>query len=337
MRKKELLALCAGALVLVLVLCHVTALVTPKQHSFGATWGHFLQEEENTMDVLFIGSSMTYCDIVPAVYWEEMGLSSYVVSGPELTMPMEKYYLKEALKTQTPQAVFFEISAALFGRYQSTKINIGQMPWGVNRLMATFTEAERENILGLLFPMEFYHDRWDTLTDDDRDIVKNGYEPDPLAGYTFLGEYEVQGKRGVRERTVDRENLNRNLDALKEIWSACREEGILPIFYVAPAVDSMPEEPMDEIKAALRALEGIYVLDCNEDWDEIGADLDRDFYDFLHYNALGAEKYTRYLSGWTRENLDISHKGNNSDALWESRLHYFRKKLETPVTERKAA
>lgn len=337
MRKKELAALCAGALVLVLTLCHMTALVTPKQHSFGATWGHYLQEEENTMDVLFIGSSMTYCDIVPAVYWEQTGLSSYVVSGPELTVPMEKYYLKEALKTQTPQAVFFEISATLFGRYQSTKINIGHMPWSVNRLKATFTEAERENIFGLLFPMEFYHDRWDTLSDDDWNIVKNGYEPDPLAGYTFLGEYEVQGDRGVRERTIDRKNLDRNLDALKEIWSLCRERDIVPVFYVAPAIDTMPETPMEEVKAFLRPLEGAIVLDCNDDWDQIGGDSSHDFYDFLHFNAAGAEKFTLYLGHWTNANLGITHQGENMDELWRSRLDYFRSKLDDPIIERKAA
>ena len=68
--KKELLALVVSLAALAALLAGMTRLVTPKQHDFGAMWGHFLQEEADSIDVMFFGSSITYCDVVPAVFWK---------------------------------------------------------------------------------------------------------------------------------------------------------------------------------------------------------------------------------------------------------------------------
>jgi hypothetical protein len=332
-RKKEVLGLLVCLLVAGLVLWRFTVLVTPKQHDYGATWGQFLQEEPDSIDVVFYGSSLTYCDIVPAVYWEGTELASYVVAGAELTVPMEKYYLLETLKTQSPQIAFFEISGALFGRYTNyTKTNIGQMPWGLNRLKATFCEAERENIGGLLFPMLFYHSRWSDLTNDDYQVAKQGYDQDMLAGYTYLGKYRSYEEIYTREVTLNEENIQRNLEMLRDIWQICRDRDITPVFYVAPVVARMPEEQMEALKSELEALEGAVVLDCNDYFEEIGADMDGDFYDFLHFNAAGAEKFSRFLAGWTVENLQTIQQERDA-ALWQERVDYFYEKLETPMEQ----
>ncbi|MBR5283993.1 MAG: hypothetical protein IKU27_02940, partial [Clostridia bacterium] len=204
--RKELCAALLCLLAAAYILVQFTALTTPKQHDYGSTWGHFLQEEENSIDVLFIGSSLTYCNVVPSIFWEESGLSGYVVSGPELTVPIEQYYLREALRTQSPSVVFFEISGALFDRYTGyTKTVIGQMPWGLNRIKATFNEAEKDLVNGLLFPMHFYHSRWSELKEDDHIVFEEGYTADPLAGYTYLGTYRPYDTDSffTRETEVD--------------------------------------------------------------------------------------------------------------------------------------
>ena len=43
----------------------------------------------------------------------------------------------------------------------------GHRAWGINRLRATFNEAEEDLVHGLLFPMHFYHSRWSELTAED--------------------------------------------------------------------------------------------------------------------------------------------------------------------------
>ena len=331
--RKEILAGSLCLLIALFILMQFTLLTTPKQHDYGSTWGHFLQEEENSIDVLFIGSSLTYCNIVPAVFWEESGMSSYVVAGPELTVPMEQYYLQEALRTQTPVMAFFEISGALFDRYTGyTKTVIGQMPWGINRLKATFNEAEEDYVHGLLFPMQFYHSRWSELKEDDHKVFEEGYTDDPLAGYTYLGTYRSYDEKTIKTREIDldEENLQRNIGILQKMAETCLSRNILPVFYVSPALSRMPEEQMEEIKTALSGIEGVTVLDCNERFDEIGADFKTDFYDPLHYNAGGAEKFSRWLGRWSVQTfggLPVDHEPE----LWQSRLDHFNTLRKTPL------
>ena len=190
--KKEIPALLASILVVTLVLGAMSSLCSPKRHNYGSDWGEFLQEEENTIDVLFIGSSLTYCNIIPAVFWEETGLTAWDVTGPELTVPGAYHYLRQALKTQSPQAVFIEISAVLYPRHTGfTKTVIGQMPWGQDRIEMIISEAEPENRLGLIFPLFFYHSRWSELSRDDISVFCDGYGTDMSAGYTYLNQYRV--------------------------------------------------------------------------------------------------------------------------------------------------
>lgn len=332
--KKEILALLASVLVIVLVLGSVTELVSPKRHSYGSDWGEFRMEDEDTIDVLFVGSSLTYCNIIPAIFWEETGLTGWDVTGPELTVPGAYHYLVEALKTQSPSVAFIEISAVLYPRYTGfTKTVIGQMPWGLNRLEMTIREGEPENLGGLLFPMYFYHSRWTELSEDDVDVFLHGYEKDMSAGYTYLNQYRVPGGYVVRtDSGMDTENNARNLEYLKKIAALCLQEGITPVFYESPAASTMPEELMGPVRQELAAIDGAVVVNFNDHRDAIGAALEGDYYDNLHYNAVGAEKFTRFLAGWVEENLEVSSAGREDRELWQERVDYIKKLLEQPMS-----
>lgn len=329
---KELLAFTASALVIILTLTAFTALVTPKRHSFGSTWGHYLAEEPDSMDVLFVGSSLTYCNIIPALFWEETGLTAYDVTGPALTVPGEYYFLREALKTQSPSVVFVEITAALYQRYPGhTDTMLGYLPWGENRILAALNEAEPEKVGGLLFPMLTYHSRWSELKEDDWNVFREGYNTDRLAGYTYLGEYRIIEDYTVRAEPLDRENIDRNMQYLHKIARLCREEGIIPVFYESPAASVMPPEEMERVRQELAGLEGAVVVNFNDCRDEIGAELDYDYFDNLHYNAAGAEKFSRYLGRWFEQNFDVEPKPGQDQALWQSRLEYAENLLEKPM------
>lgn len=157
--KREPAAFLAAVAVLGGILAGATHYLTPQQHDYGSVWGMYEQEQTDSIDVLFFGSSVAYCDVVPAVYWENSGLTAFVQAGPEQPLPLTLDYLKESLRTQSPKAVFVECTGIAFHKYMGfTKTNIGQMPWGINRLHATFFNAEPEVRKGLLFPLYFYHD-----------------------------------------------------------------------------------------------------------------------------------------------------------------------------------
>ena len=73
--KRELAAFLAAAAVFGGILAGATHYLTPQQHDYGSVWGMYEQEQTDSIDVLFFGSSVTYCDVLPAVYWENSGRS----------------------------------------------------------------------------------------------------------------------------------------------------------------------------------------------------------------------------------------------------------------------
>ena len=329
-RVKECIALLLALAVLIGALTWLTVLVTPKQHDYGSVWGHYRQEPEDSLDVLFFGSSIVYCYVAPAAYWVASGLTAFVHAGPEQTLPITLEYVRESLKTQSPGAIFVECSGLGFPKYAShTKTNIGQMPWGLPRLRATFTSAEPELIGGLLFPLIFYHDRWSYLIEDDF----RPYGADVMAGYTWLDRC-VAGEEDLEceEMVIPPESWERNAAALEKIYALCRSEGVELVLFRAP-VDYLSEADWQRLCAAYEGREGVRLLDCLSHVPEIGAEIPTDFYDELHYNGAGAEKFSTFLAGWTRENLPITPRPQDEEtaALWRSRLTRFTELLRTPM------
>lgn len=327
-RTKEGLALILSAVVLVCILVLATLVTEPKRLNYGATWGMFLEEPKNSIDVMYFGSSLVYCDVVPAVIYEQTGLTSYVMAGPEQTIPMCYYYLRQALKTQSPQAIFVEITGLFYSRYTNyTKVNIGNMPLGTARLAATFEEAEPDLRGGLLFPLAFYHDRWSQLTKEDFSLALGGYQPDPLAGYTFLSTYCPTEGVYIRDLSLDEGTYERNLSYLEKIRLLCAEKGIQAVFYVAPGLGRFAH-----MERAVETLsKTVTVLDCNGRYDEIGIDEARDYHDTLHFNAAGADKFSLWLSSWIADNLSVTVSPPKDAALWQQRLDCWSDCLAQPL------
>lgn len=86
--KKELPALLCLLLALALFCCVVLRILTPKRMDYGAVWGMYGEEKENTIDILFYGSSLTYCDIIPSEIYKSTGIATFIMAGPEQTMPV---------------------------------------------------------------------------------------------------------------------------------------------------------------------------------------------------------------------------------------------------------
>lgn len=61
-----------------------------------------LSLEENTVDVLFVGSSPIHDGISPMQLYENAGVCSYNLSVSGQTVVASYYFIKEAFETQTP-------------------------------------------------------------------------------------------------------------------------------------------------------------------------------------------------------------------------------------------
>ncbi len=339
--KKELLGIFCLLLAL-LVLSHAAVTVLrPKRTDNGAVWSMYLQEPKDSVEVLFLGSSIAYCDVIPAVLFEEAGLSSYVMAGPLQTMPVTYYYLKESLKTQSPKLVVVEVSSLLFPPYNSSlKINLSYMPWGMNRLIPTFTElspkltgdpkSDPGERFELLFPLSAYHNRWQSLSEEDWKKGIWGEQADPFAGYTCLEKAAAFEHFTTRE-VPKKAYFERNFSYLQKIRDFCREEEISLLFCLFPSVRRVGENEVQKIRERLSGLE-VPFQDFNESFSEIGLSLSGDFYDEEHLNLQGAERFSRFLSA----SLSLPSSGAKKDSeLWEERVRVFEKRKNEALAHEK--
>ena len=80
----------------------------PTQTSYGSTWSAFRAEPEDSLDVIYLGSSFAYCDFNPSLVYDASGLTGYVMAGGEQPLSITYWYLKQIFRTQSPSAVVLE-------------------------------------------------------------------------------------------------------------------------------------------------------------------------------------------------------------------------------------
>ena len=322
--KRELVGWIALLAALGLFVTLATALLRPERSDYGSTWRAYLQEPDDSIDVLFFGSSMVYCDVVPAAFWEETGASAYVMGGSEQTMPITYRYVRQAFRTQSPQVIFVEATGTFYHRYMSyTAINLDYMPRSAEWLSAVASAAEPEQRALRLFPLAAYHARWVELPLSQLAAPLKKTGPDLLAGYTFVSGVGEIGEVSTRsDLTLDEALYAENLAWLEKIYDFCQKQDTSCVFYLAPSYSRLPEAWVSKLQTDLQAY-GAQLLDLNGNMDEMGIDPQQDFYDYLHFNCFGAAKFSRYMGTLAQQLGVVPSDPDRASPLWQQRLTHF--------------
>lgn len=305
--KKDALRCLALAAAAAVCLCILTRLMVPKRNEYGATWSAYLAEPRDSADVLFVGTSLVYCDVNPTAIEAASGISALDVSAPVLTMPQTYWYVREALRTQSPQVLMLEVTS-LYAQPKDgyARICVGYMPFGFNKLACIFDAAPKSLRLELLFPLLKYHVRWSSLTAEDWTETFGPQQTDDVKGYTSLTDVwtpDTAEKTLSEPYTAD---YDRNLAYLTRIYNYCADRGVTVVFYYSPRWDVYPADAMDKLWTDIgQACPGALCIDFNSDTDAMGLDWSSDLYDDLHLNAQGAEKFSVYLGAWLADNFSL--------------------------------
>ena len=277
----------------------------PARHDYGAVWRDFLAEEPDSMDYLYLGSSYAYCDISPAAIEESAGLSGYCMAGPEQTMGISYWYLRECLRTQSPRALLIEGTALHFKKFQDyTQVNLAYMPMGLNRIAAAFTVAEPELRTGILFDLYFYHDRWREvgLSEVRQNLLPA--QPSGLRGFTPVdGVAENMDKAPFTRQPQAEDVYEQNLGWLQKIVDLCVSEGITPVVIFHPTYSQLPDEWHERMAQDITAMDGALFFDLSRSAEDIGLDPMTDYFDAGHLNEGGAEQFSAWLGTFMRDNI----------------------------------
>ncbi len=278
----------------------------------------YYHQEKNTVDVLVVGNSHSYCHVNPAILWEDYGISAYDLGGGEQTMSISYYYIKEALKTQRPKVLCLDVSTVsdrnsdTIARQWAINNTFG-MKYNRNRIDAIRSSVSEDTLKDYILPLSSMHERYTELgmtdfTDIHDSIDFKGYRPKE-----GIQSFEVPAAAMSEERlplTAHQEKY------LMDIINLTKSEGIPLYIMVTPYI--MEEEEQARLNTVLDIAKenNITCTDFNKLYDEIGLDFNTDFAEKSHLNRVGSTKFTAYLGNILKNDYDLAdHRG---DPLYDS-------------------
>lgn len=312
----------------------VSDVLRPAQTIYGSTWSAFRREPEDSLDVIYLGSSFAYCDFNPTVVYNASGLTGYVMAGSEQPLSITYWYLREIFQTQSPSAVVLEGTSLYFKQYQNyTQQNVSPMPFSCNKLGAIFTASEPELQTGLLFDLSLYHGRWKEVGAADLKkavwpVTENYYK-----GYTPMNQVldGVGETPYVQDRTISAEAYQANLAWLDRILELCRAHGVQPIITFNPSYTRCTPEAYARNRADILALDGqALVYDWTDSFEEIGLIPTEHLYDGSHLNQDGAAIFSDWLGRFLTEEVGLVPRAQQPEnaAAWAESVAWWQEQNE---------
>lgn len=293
----------------------------------------FYEMERNSVDVLFFGSSHAVNGFNPQELYNQYGITSYNLGCEQQNLVLSYYWLREALRYQTPKVVVLD-GYILFPYNKEEALNSAEacsrkaldfMQWSSVKKEAIDTICEidkKQTILSYYLPNIRYHARWMGLTEDDFTFeeMRKHYE---LKGYSALTySYNQEGYqpfiKGSSEECTDMVGLMR--EYLDKIRMLCEEKGIQLVLVKTPAM-SQDIGRYNTLQAYANEHQLLF-YDFNEQtlYQEIGYQFALDSADSGHGNLWGAKKVTSYIGKILTENCGIEGKVHTD---WENSRAYY--------------
>ena len=276
----------------------------PKYYDDSTTRVHgYSYIQSNSVDCVFLGASQMFCSVDSERLTDKYGLSSYDYGSNSQIPTITSYYLEEALKTQSPKLVMFEIAMVFNNDYPSEEAlawNYSQMPVSFEKYKSLKNVLKGGSVKAFEYafvPLLKYHDRWNSINRTDLGYAINPqkYINTETRGFKKRSHIEKEtiaylNKKDGEKRKIPEENKV----AIDYMVNICKKRNIKLVFFKAPNA-LWTRADSSEVKTYMKSKNYEY-LDLNDKLSEIGIDANKDFYDIAHLNYTGAEKTTDYLA-----------------------------------------
>ncbi len=279
------------------------------------------------MDVVFVGSSHCYCDVNPAFFWEDMGISVFDMAVSGQDKDSAYYHLKNLLKTQSPNVVFIDMYAMTFDEHAvegNIYRNLLSLPFSVNSVKLVTDYAEKDKWADYIARFPVIHTRYRELT--KYDFVE--YAPNRYGRGERMSWHVTPGMPQPLYADADPDPADlseKNEEWLNRLLALSEEEGFIPVFTVFPFTTNEQDQHIIDSAALFAEEHGIEFLDLNRKRHDLGLDYDRDFVDTAHLNARGARKVADYLESFISSRYSLpDHRGDKRYHQWDEDLSWYR-------------
>lgn len=262
-----------------------------------------LGEEDDTIDVVVIGDSLTYTAFSPMQMYSEYGFTSYICGTSAQRLYDSYSFFTTAIKKQKPKVVILETNA-LFRDYTFT-----------NTIISSMKKS---------FPYLNYHNRWKNISINDLTEDVNYTYTDNKKGYKLIKESRSSKYKDYMKYTSEVKPIpKKNINYVKKIKEKCDKEGINFLLVSSNTQKNMNYKKHNSINDLSISLDIPY-LDMNLE-DSINIDWTTDTKDKGdHLNYLGAKKASSFLGNYLVNNYKLSsHKGQAKYINWDTEVEKY--------------
>lgn len=285
--------------------------------------------DNNTVDLLVLGSSHAHCTFYTNVFWRQLGISSFVLGGAKQTMWDSYYMLLEALKTQKPGLVILESFAISFpNQYESFVFsyrNLSGLRWTDNKLQAIHTASPEGESAGFFLDYIPFHERYRFLSRTDfRFSEKN---PD-YKGTSFLEAQEPHDSPVIPDGASPRPVNPKQEEYYRRIITLTQEQGIPLLVVAAPFFHDDAQYEMLMTAEEIAGEYGIPFLNGNDLYRDAGIDYATHTADGTHLNYLGGPAFTKYITDYIASHYSLpDHRGDPAFETWRRDAEYLERDI----------
>ncbi len=302
---------------------------------YGKLIEQFYTLPKDSVDVLIVGSSHAYRNLDPNVFYEESGITSYIIGSPGQRIWNAYYYLREALKTQKPKVVVLECYIVNSRKDYSDSataikaaVGMKMSPEYFDQLNVSVEDKDRLIDYYLMFP--WYHSRYKELKKEDvlpyygNDYYRNflGYRP-------IVNTRETELPEGIDEITEIKEMSEKIVLYLDKICDLSREYGFELLFMITPYCNKAAEkQPYYNALAQYALKQNVPLIEGNRLYQVLQMDGKTDFEPGDHLSLSGAVKVSKYLNDYLKSHYDLAdHRGDSYYQRWDRNSEYMRHKI----------
>lgn len=286
----------------------------------------FYALEKKSVDVVFVGTSVTFSAFMPMEAWKEYGIVAYDYCTNVQFENTLRYSLVDIQRTQKPKVIMLDVAPFLYEhnagnkswdkdkRELFIKYNLDSRKYRWDRFLLV-NEINKDangafsDYWYYFFDITRYHSNKFTpkrIFNTEKDLLR-GYRWLPHNGGEIFSVSKMVKDDGCMVQLNEREQYY--FDKLLE---TCKKINSNIIFYCAPIYFSEVNHfgKKNYLKDYVEQ-NGFKFKDFSGDIEKIGLDYKTDFWSHDHFDSFGAEKVTKLFCEYLKNNFNIPDRRND--------------------------
>ena len=283
----------------------------------------FYSLPKNSVEVMIYGSSHAFRGVSTEELYTKYGIGAYNYAWNWQMIDTTKLFIEDSLVYQKPKVVLIDTyHIDLVHRNSDPTAEIFTSKYlrnkgSVREYIKKSFGSNYKSYIGYYFPMLIFHENWNVLTKNNFDTTYIGVDQIRDMGYCKTdgimplkrSDFYIKGQSGLSANAKEE---------LESIVSLCKDNNIKIVFFTIPFYGNNAYH--DLMKEYAENNDCIYV-DFFELFDEVGFDVEKDFFDGGHLNVYGAEKVSDYLGKVLKENYELTDMREIKGNLWEQNFN----------------